>query len=70
MFGIGSTEIVIIFVVLILVVIIGMVYLILKARDDRIKTLYSRIDQLEKDKNTNVRLDTLEKRYDDIQKRQ
>lgn len=69
MFGIGSTEILIILAILILVVIIGIVYLILKARDDRVKTLHSHIDQLEKEKNTNVRLDTIEKRFDEIQKK-
>lgn len=74
MFGIGPSELllclfVIVFWILPIVVVVYVIYNFLKGRDERIKSLESRISQLEKEKTMDERLNSLEKRFDELQKK-
>jgi uncharacterized membrane protein len=52
-----------------IVIVVFIVYIFLKAGDNRVKTLESRVDQLEKEKIMNEHVNSLEKRFDEIQKK-
>jgi cell division protein FtsL len=68
---VGSAEIYLIIVILLLLlptgIIIYVLYAILK-RQGRIKELESRVAALEKDKDKEARLNTLEKRIDEMKR--
>jgi hypothetical protein len=73
MLGIGPEELLlcfcVVFWILPIVVIVYLVSNFLKGKDERIKALEARISQLEKEKTVDQRLDSLEKRFDEQQKK-
>jgi hypothetical protein len=73
MLGLGPEELLlcfsVVFWILPIIVVIYIVSNFLKGRDERIKALEARISQLEKEKMIDKRLDLLEKRFDEQQKK-
>lgn len=68
----GSTEILLIFFAIIFVlipvaIVAFIVYIILKSRNKHVKELESRVEQLEKEKAIDQRINSLEKQVDDLQ---
>jgi large-conductance mechanosensitive channel len=68
----GSTEILLVFVAIIFVlipvaIIAFIVYLIVNGRNKHVKELESRAEQLEKEKAMDQRINSLEKRMNDLQ---
>jgi len=67
----GSSEILLVFVAIVfflipIAIVVSIVYIVVNGRNKRIKELESRVEQLEKEKSIDQRINSLEKRMNDF----